>query len=111
VPLPLAVVVGAAAAGYLVLHRTWPGRMLFALGDNARAARFAGVPVAGLTFGVYAVSGLLAGLVGLCEVLKSGASPANLGEGLELIAVACVVLGGVRITGGAGHLAARCWAR
>jgi rhamnose transport system permease protein len=103
-PRPLAVVVAAAAAGYVVLHHTWPGRMLFALGDNARAARFAGVPVAPLTFGVYASSGLLAGLVGLCEVLKSGAAPANLGEGLELTVVACVVLGGVRITGGSGHL-------
>lgn len=102
--LPVVVVVAVAAAGYLVLHHTWPGRMLFALGDNAHAARFAGVPVVGLTFGVYAASGLLAGLVGLCEVLKSGAAPANLGEGLELTAVACVVLGGVRITGGAGHL-------
>lgn len=103
-PRPLAVVVAVAAVAYLVLHHTWPGRMLFALGDNARAARFAGVPIGGLTFGVYAASGLLAGLVGLCEVLKSGAAPANLGEGLELTAVACVVLGGVRITGGAGHL-------
>jgi ribose/xylose/arabinose/galactoside ABC-type transport system permease subunit len=103
-PVPAWVVVAVLAAGYLVLPHTWPGRMVFALGDNVRAARFAGVPVRRLTFSVYAASGVIAGLVGLCEVLKSGAAPANLGEGLELTAVACVVLGGVRITGGAGHL-------
>src|SRR5262249_7501547 len=35
---------------YLFLHHTWMGRMLFALGDNAAAARYAGVPVRSLTF-------------------------------------------------------------
>jgi rhamnose transport system permease protein len=104
-PRPLWFIAVAFAVGYIGLHHTWMGRMLFAMGDNARAARYAGVPVRSLTLALYAWSGLTAGLVGLTSVLRSPAAPANLGEGIELNAIACVVLGGTRITGGAGHLA------
>jgi rhamnose transport system permease protein len=104
-PRPLWLYLAVFALGYVALHHTWMGRMLFAIGDNLRAARYAGVPVRTLTFGLYALSGVVAGLVGLTAVLKSLAAPANLGEGMELTAITCVVLGGVRITGGSGHLA------
>jgi rhamnose transport system permease protein len=105
VPHPVWMIGLGFAGMYLFLHHTWMGRMLFALGDNAEAARYAGVPVRSLTFALYALSGLLAGVAGLTSVLRFRAAPADQGEGLELQAIACVVLGGVRITGGAGHLA------
>jgi rhamnose transport system permease protein len=104
-PRPLWFIAVAFVLGYIGLHHTWMGRMLFAMGDNPRAARYAGVPVRSLTLAIYSLSGLVAGIVGLTAVLRSPAAPANLGEGLELNAIACVVLGGTRITGGAGHLA------
>src|SRR5205814_4393277 len=43
---------------YLVVHHTWVGRMLYAIGDNESAARFAGVPVRRLKLGLYAWSGM-----------------------------------------------------
>jgi ribose/xylose/arabinose/galactoside ABC-type transport system permease subunit len=104
-PRPVWLILVVFALGYVFLHHTWMGRMIFAVGDNARAARYAGVPVRSLTFSLYAASGLMAGVVGLTTILTSGSAPANQGEDLELRAIACVVLGGVRITGGAGHLA------
>jgi rhamnose transport system permease protein len=104
-PRPLWIVLVAALAGYLFLQRTWMGRMLFAMGDNIRAARFAAVPVRSLTFTLYVSSGLVAGLVGVFSIMRSAAAPVALGEGMELTAIACVVLGGVRITGGGGHMA------
>jgi ribose/xylose/arabinose/galactoside ABC-type transport system permease subunit len=58
-----------------------------------------------LTFSLYAASGLLAGLAGLANVLEFRSAPAAQGENYELQAITAVVLGGVRITGGAGHLA------
>jgi rhamnose transport system permease protein len=103
-PHPVWVVLAVAAVVYVFLHHTWMGRMLYALGDNSRAAQFAGVPVRSLTFALYALSGLLAGLVGLASACQFRTAEANEGETLELQAIACVVLGGVRITGGAGHL-------
>jgi ribose/xylose/arabinose/galactoside ABC-type transport system permease subunit len=90
---------------YLVVHHTWMGRALYAIGDNERAARYACVPVRSLQLGLYAWTGLVAGLCGLGLVLKYGAAKADAERSLELLAIACVVMGGVRVTGGAGHLA------
>jgi rhamnose transport system permease protein len=104
-PNPLWLFLILFVALYLLLHHTWMGRMLFAIGDNPQAARYAGVPTRSLTFGLYAANGLLAGAVGATTILKSLAAPARQGENLELTAIACVVLGGTRITGGSGHLA------
>jgi ribose/xylose/arabinose/galactoside ABC-type transport system permease subunit len=91
----------------VLVHHTWMGRMLFAMGDNFQAARFAAAPVRTLTFCLYVLSGLIAGIVGLARVCEFRSARPGEGESevLELQAVACVVLGGVRITGGTGHVA------
>jgi ribose/xylose/arabinose/galactoside ABC-type transport system permease subunit len=104
-PLPLLLIAALAVASYLFVHHTWMGRMLFALGDNEVAARFAGVPARRLKLGIYAASGLLAGLCGMALVLRFRAAKADAERTLELTAITCVVLGGIRITGGAGHVA------
>jgi rhamnose transport system permease protein len=93
------------ALTYLVVHHTWIGRMVFALGDNELAARYAGVPVRGIKLGLYAWSGLVAGLCGAVTVINYGDTRAEADKSLELAAITCVVLGGVRITGGWGHVA------
>src|SRR4051794_31014294 len=59
---------------WLVVHHTWPGRWLFALGDNETAARFAGAPVRSLKFGLYAWSGLVAGVCGATLAARYGAA-------------------------------------
>jgi ribose/xylose/arabinose/galactoside ABC-type transport system permease subunit len=104
IPVTLFVLVGLFVVSYLVVHHTWMGRMLFAIGDNERAARFAGVPVQRLKLAIYAWSGLVAGLCGAAIVSKYGSAKANAESSLEMVAIACVVLGGIRITGGAGHV-------
>jgi ribose/xylose/arabinose/galactoside ABC-type transport system permease subunit len=93
------------ALTYVVVHHTWVGRMIFALGDNEQAARFAGVPVRGIKLGLYAWSGLVAGLCGAVTVIHYGDTQAEADKSLELAAITCVVLGGVRITGGWGNVA------
>ena len=86
--------------GILVLHRTWIGDSLIALGENPRAARYAALPVDALIFWLYAANGLVAGLAAAVYVAQyTGANP-NMEMGLELKVIACVVLGGTRITGG-----------
>jgi rhamnose transport system permease protein len=104
-PFPLYGLAGLAAVTYLLVHRTWVGRLLFALGDNEEAVRFAAQPVRSVKLGLYAWAGLVAGLCGAASVLRFGASArGDADRALELQAVACVVLGGVRITGGGGHV-------
>ena len=104
-PRPLCLVLLVFVLIHVFVHHTWMGRMLFAIGDNRVAARFAGVPIRTLTFSLYALSGLLGGLGGIASVCEFRSAAANEGENLELRAVACVVLGGTRITGGSGRVA------
>lgn len=89
---------------YLFVHHTWMGRMVYAAGDNEEAARYAGVPVRALKLLLYAWSGLTAGLCGFALVMKYGAAKADAEKTLELAAIAYVVVGGIRITGGAGRV-------
>jgi rhamnose transport system permease protein len=90
---------------YLAVHHTWVGRMIFAIGDNEEAARFATVPVRRIKLGLYAWAGLTAGVCGVAAVLEYGSARPDADQTLELAAIACVVLGGVRVTGGSGHVA------
>jgi ribose/xylose/arabinose/galactoside ABC-type transport system permease subunit len=103
-PLPLVVFAALALVTYAVVHHTWVGRMVFAVGDNPEAARFAGVPVRRLKLGLYAASGLLAGVCGAADLAHHRAAAADTHQALDLTAIACVVLGGVRVTGGSGHV-------
>jgi ribose/xylose/arabinose/galactoside ABC-type transport system permease subunit len=104
VPLTLLVIGLVFVLTYLVVHHTWVGRMLYAIGDNETAARFAGVPVRRIKLGLYACCGLVAGLCGAGLVMRHLAAKADAEKSLELTAIACVVLGGVRVTGGAGSV-------
>jgi ribose/xylose/arabinose/galactoside ABC-type transport system permease subunit len=103
-PLPLAVFGVLGFITYAAVHHTRFGRMVFAAGDNEDAARFAGVPVRRLKAALYTAAGLAAGLCGAAEVMHHRAAAVHVGQGLELTAIACVVLGGVRVTGGHGHV-------
>jgi ribose/xylose/arabinose/galactoside ABC-type transport system permease subunit len=105
VPLPLLVLALLLVLTYLVVHHTWVGRMVYALGDNEQAARFAAVPVRRLKYGLYGCCGLVAGLCGAALVMKSDVARADAEPYLDLLAIACVIMGGIRITGGAGHVA------
>jgi ribose/xylose/arabinose/galactoside ABC-type transport system permease subunit len=103
-PMALWAMAGLALATYVAVHHTRFGRALFAMGDNERAARFAGVPVARVKLGLYGSAGLVAGLCGAALVLRFGVADAEAERSVELLAISCVVMGGVRVTGGAGHV-------
>lgn len=103
-PLALWALVAIGLISYLVVHHTWMGRSLFAMGDNLTAARFARLPVARLQLGLYAWAGLIAGLCGAARVMRFGSAKGEGDGSWELLAITCVVMGGVRVTGGAGHV-------
>ena len=102
-PVPVQVLIAAAVVGLAVfLLRSTPfGRYVLAAGGNPAAARLAGVPVNRTVVSVYVLSGLLAGLAGLVEASRLGASAAaRIGQGAELDAIAAVVVGGTLLSGG-----------
>lgn len=105
-PFPTQLVLFAflAALTALALARTGFGRALYALGSNEETARLSGLPVARLKAGVYAFSGLLAGLAALVYVSRVSTAKPDAGLGLELDVITAVVLGGTSIAGGEGSI-------
>ncbi len=93
------------AAGILLAHRTRFGANVFALGGGAQTARLMGVPVARATVAIYALSGFLAGLSGIVFSLYTSAGYSLAAVGVELDAIAAVVIGGTLLTGGSGFVA------
>ena len=88
-----------------VIRATSFGRYVLATGGNAAAARLAGVPVGRTTLAVYTISGLLAGIPGLIVIsLNSSADPHNVGQLVELDAIAAVAVGGTPLTGGRANV-------
>ena len=80
------------------------GRAIYAVGSDSEAARLAGIEPKTITFGVFALMGGLVGLAALLNAIRFNEIPSNTGIGMELKAVAAVVVGGVAITGGRGTL-------
>lgn len=80
------------------------GRAIYAVGSDAEAARLAGIEPQRIVFGAFVVLGALTGLAALLNAVRFSAVPSNAGLGLELKAVAAVVVGGTAITGGRGRL-------
>jgi rhamnose transport system permease protein len=78
--------------------------MVFATGSNKEAARLAGLPTLETTFFVFVLIGALTGLASFLNAVRFSDVPANSGIGLELEAIAAVVVGGTSITGGRGSL-------
>jgi rhamnose transport system permease protein len=106
VPLSVYLLSFLALSTYVAVHHTRFGRMLFAIGDNETAARFATLPVRRVKLALYAWAGLIAGVCGAAVVMHFDSAKADYGQSLELTAIACLILGGQRITGGSGHVGA-----
>ncbi|HEY0460450.1 MAG TPA: ABC transporter permease [Pyrinomonadaceae bacterium] len=87
-----------------VLKNINVGRAIYAVGSDAEAARLAGIKPPNIIFGVFALMGALVGIAALLNAVRFSAIPGNAGIGLELKAVAAVVVGGTAITGGRGTL-------
>jgi simple sugar transport system permease protein len=93
------------ATGIFIAHRTRFGTNVYALGGGVQTAQLMGVPVARTTIQIYALSGFLAGLSGIVFSLYTSAGYSLAAVGVELDAIAAVVIGGTLLTGGAGFVA------
>jgi ribose transport system permease protein len=91
-------------AGQILLARTVFGRQLIAIGTNEQAVRLAGIDPRPARLAVFALVGLLTGLGALCYTSRLGSSDPNAGVGLELSAIAAVVIGGTSLLGGRGSV-------
>jgi simple sugar transport system permease protein len=93
VPVPAVLLVVVAVAVWFLLERTRYGRLLYAVGANAEAARLAGVPVGLYRSAAYVMSGVLASVAGLLLAARIGQGDVTAGNSLLLDAVAVALVG------------------
>ncbi len=104
IPAAALIFVVAVVVGYVVGHHTRFGRNLLAIGGNEQSALLMGLPVASTKIAVYALNGFCAALAGIVATLYTGSGNPSMGIGLELDAIAVVVIGGTLLAGGRGHV-------
>jgi simple sugar transport system permease protein len=106
-PLPITAVIYLAMflIAMVIAHFTKFGRNVYAIGGNEQSAMLMGLPVARTKIGVYAFSGFCSALAGIVYTLYSPSGYARAADGLELDAIAAVVIGGTLLSGGVGFIA------
>jgi ribose transport system permease protein len=98
------IAVAVIAAAQLALTRTVFGRLLVAIGTNEQAVRLAGIDPRRARLAVFALVGSFNGLGAVFYTSRLGSSDPNAGVGLELSAIAAVVIGGTSLMGGRGSV-------
>jgi rhamnose transport system permease protein len=92
-----------AAVGW-TMRNLAAGRAVYAVGSDAEAARLAGINPQTVVFSTFLLLGAFVGLAALLNAMRFSIVPSNAGIGLELKAIAAVVVGGTAITGGRGSI-------
>ena len=95
----------SVALGMIVAHKTRFGASVFAIGGGENTARLMGVMVGRTTVLIYAFSGFMAGLAGIVFAIYTSAGYPLSTVGVELTAIAAVVIGGTLLSGGSGTVA------
>lgn len=103
VPVMFLVFCVLALAFGLVMHKTVFGRQMYAIGANAKAARYAGVKVQKIRMIVFTLTGFICGVAAMFYCAWMGAVKSNIAEGYELEAISMCVLGGISTAGGKGN--------
>lgn len=102
IPYDALVLLGFALISGYVLRRTRTGLHIYAMGSDRRAAALAGLHVNRIRMGVLMFSGLASAVAALLAVAQSQVADPNVGTGYELDAIAAVIIGGTKLTGGSG---------
>ena len=105
-PVYIAVIVMIMFAIVLMvlLNRTTFGRKVFAVGGNEEAAILSGIRIRRVKIVTFAIAGLAAGLASAIAVSRVSMGQATAGTGMELEAIAAVIIGGTSIYGGQGAI-------
>ncbi len=103
-PVVLLVTIAVYVAFWVMLEHTVFGRRIYAVGGNPQAARVSGINVDRVLIAVYTLCGLMAGVAGLIMAGRTNSGFPNAGIGMELEAIAAVIIGGASFFGGRGHV-------
>jgi ribose/xylose/arabinose/galactoside ABC-type transport system permease subunit len=104
IPMTAIAFLAVVAVGVFVSQYTRFGRNVYAVGGDEKAAVLMGLPVGPTKTWIYTVSGFCSALAGVVYTFYSSSGYPNAGVGLELDAIAAVVIGGTPLTGGVGYV-------
>lgn len=102
VPAPIWILLISSVIFGVLLARSRFGRQVYATGDNFEAAHLSGMPVDRVKIAAFVISGVLAGIAGFILAARLGTAQPSAGKGLELTAIAAVIIGGTSLLGGRG---------
>jgi len=98
------IAVAVVLAGLFVMRYTRFGRTVYAIGGNEQSALLMGLPVGSTKIALYALNGFCSALAGIVFTFYTLSGYALHGKGMELDAIATVVIGGTLLTGGSGSI-------
>jgi len=104
IPILLIIVAALFAIYTFITTKTIPGRHLYAMGGNAKAAELSGVNIRKMMFLVYANMGLLAAVAGIVTAGRSMSASPIVGQNFELDAIGACFIGGASAYGGIGTI-------
>ena len=104
IPVPVVILVLIFVLAHYVLTQTSYGRSVYALGGNREAARLSGIPVKITEWAAYTLNGLMCGIAGVILTARLGSAQSTSGTGIEMDAIAAVILGGTSLSGGVGFV-------
>jgi ribose transport system permease protein len=102
IPVPVWLMVILYIAFWFLLSRTHYGRHVFATGGNEEASRLSGINVRKVKIWAFILTGVLAAIAGFIATARLSTAEPTAGDGMELDAIAAVILGGTRLSGGKG---------
>jgi ribose transport system permease protein len=90
---------------FMIMHKTRFGRYIYAIGSNEKAALLSAISVNKVKIGVYMLCSMLVGVAAVIESSRlNSVSSASSGLSYELDAIAAVIIGGARMSGGRGKV-------
>lgn len=104
IPVPAIILVALFAISWFVLDRTRYGRYIFSIGSSSEASRLAGIDVDRYRTSTYVLTGIAASFAGIIFASRISVGAADVGAGIELAAIAAVLVGGTSLLGGEGAI-------
>ncbi|GHU69464.1 ribose ABC transporter permease [Spirochaetia bacterium] len=104
VPIPVYIVAAATVIIYVILNRTAFGRYAIATGGNRDAARTSGINTNSVTVWIYVLMGLCTAVAAIIMTGRAASAQPAAGQGMEMDAIAAVVIGGTPLIGGKGKV-------
>lgn len=104
IPFPVILLLILYLIAHYLLTQTSFGRNVYAFGGNREAARLSGIRVKYTEWLVYIFNGLMSGIAAIVLTARLGSAQSTSGEGIEMDAIAAVILGGTSLSGGSGFV-------